>query len=131
MILNRLKEGMPLQIDATLCYAKGGCPPVPTDADRKIDSPYNTYKIERPPPDTDQDVSAVALRAALEPAPVAFKYYVSDANGQDLLRGHPLGAREERRQGARVATDAVRPARLATRGRVGHRAARRADPKGR
>ena len=27
---------MPLQIDATLCYAKGGCPPVPVDADKKI-----------------------------------------------------------------------------------------------
>ena len=48
VITNRLKEGMPLQIDATLCYAKGGCPPVPTDADRKIDSPYNTYKIDGP-----------------------------------------------------------------------------------
>ena len=73
---------MPLQIDATLCYAKGGCPPVPTDADRKIDSPYNTYKIKGLPPTPIKTVSEVALRAALDPAPVPYKYYVSDSNGK-------------------------------------------------
>ena len=82
VIVNRLKEGMLLQIDATLCYAKGGCPPVPSDADRKIDSPYNTYKVEGLPPTPIKTVSEVALRAALAPAPVPFKYYVSDANGK-------------------------------------------------
>jgi UPF0755 protein len=82
VIVNRLKDDMPLQIDATLCYAKGGCPPVPTDADRKIDSPYNTYKVKGLPPGPIKTVSEVALRAALNPAPVPFKYYVSDANGK-------------------------------------------------
>jgi peptidoglycan lytic transglycosylase G len=82
VIVNRLKDGMPLQIDATLCYAKGGCPPVPTDADRKIDSPYNTYKITGLPPTPIKTVSEVALRAALGPAPVPFLYYVSDKNGK-------------------------------------------------
>jgi UPF0755 protein len=82
VIVNRLKDGMPLQIDATLCYAKGGCPPVPTDADRKIDSPYNTYKIAGLPPTPIKTVSEVALRAALQSAPVPYKYYVSDANGK-------------------------------------------------
>ena len=42
---------MPLQIDATLCYAKGGAAGArrrrPTD---KIDSPYNTYKVAGLPP---------------------------------------------------------------------------------
>jgi len=82
VIVNRLKEGIPLQIDASLCYAKGGCPPVPTEADRKIDSPYNTYKIVGLPPTPVKTVSEVALRAALAPAPVPYKYYVSDANGK-------------------------------------------------
>jgi UPF0755 protein len=82
VIVNRLKEDMPLQIDATLCYAKGGCPPVPTDADRKIDSPYNTYKVKGLPPGPIKTVSEVALNAALHPAPVPYKYYVSDANGK-------------------------------------------------
>jgi UPF0755 protein len=82
VIVNRLKEDMPLQIDATLCYAKGGCPPVPTDADRKIDSPYNTYKVKGLPPTPIKTVSEVALRAAIAPAPVPFKYYVSDSHGK-------------------------------------------------
>jgi UPF0755 protein len=82
VITTRLKEDMPLQIDATLCYAKGGCPPVPTDDDRKIDSPYNTYKVKGLPPGPIETVSAVALQAAMNPAPVPFKYYVSDANGR-------------------------------------------------
>jgi UPF0755 protein len=82
VIVNRLKDDMPLQIDATLCYAKGGCPPVPTDADRKIDSPYNTYKFKGLPPGPIKTVSEVALRAALNPAAVDYKYYVSDANGK-------------------------------------------------
>jgi UPF0755 protein len=82
VITNRLKEGIPLQIDATLCYAKGGCPPVPTDADRKIESPYNTYKIGGLPPTPIRTVSEIALRSALQPAPVAYRYYVSDDEGK-------------------------------------------------
>ena len=82
VIVNRLKDAMPLQIDATLCYAKGGCPPVPTDADRKIDSPYNTYKNQGLPPTPIKTVSEVAMRAALTPAPVPYKYYVSDSHGK-------------------------------------------------
>ena len=82
VIVNRLKDDMPLQIDATLCYAKGGCPPVPTDEDRKIDSPYNTYKNKGLPPGPIKTVSEVAMRAALNPAPVPYRYYVSDANGK-------------------------------------------------
>jgi UPF0755 protein len=82
VIVTRLKDDMPLQIDATLCYAKGGCPPVPTDEDRKIDSPYNTYKNKGLPPGPLETVNEVSLRAAMNPAPVPFKYYVSDANGR-------------------------------------------------
>jgi UPF0755 protein len=82
VIVNRLHDDMPLQIDATLCYAKGGCPPVPTEQDRKIDSPYNTYKVKGLPPTPIKTVSEVALRAALNPAPVPYKYYVSDSHGK-------------------------------------------------
>jgi UPF0755 protein len=82
VIHNRLKQGMPLQIDATLCYAKGGCPPVPTNADRKIDSPYNTYKVNGLPPTPIRTVSETSLKAALAPANVPYLYYVSDKNGK-------------------------------------------------
>jgi UPF0755 protein len=82
VIVNRLRDKMPLQIDATLCYAKGGCPPVPVDADKKIDSPYNTYKVAGLPPTPIASVNASALSAAMNPAVAAYKYYVSDKNGK-------------------------------------------------
>ena len=82
VIVNRLRDKMPLQIDATLCYAKGGCPPVPDDADKKIDSPYNTYKVDGLPPTPIASVNASALAAAMAPAAAAYKYYVSDKNGK-------------------------------------------------
>ena len=82
VIVNRIRDKMPLQIDATLCYAKGGCPPVPVDADKKIDSPYNTYKVMGLPPTPIETITATALAAAMNPAPVPYKYYVSDKNGK-------------------------------------------------
>jgi UPF0755 protein len=83
VIYNRLDANMPLQIDSTLCYAKGGCPPSPTDADKQLDSPYNTYKIPGLPPTPIASVTEASLRAALNPADVGFLYYViSDENGK-------------------------------------------------
>ena len=71
VIANRLQRGMQLQIDATLCYAKGGCPPVPNNADKQIDSPYNTYKVFGLPPTPIMTVTEPALAAAAHPADVA------------------------------------------------------------
>ena len=83
VIRNRISDGMQLQIDSTLCYAKGGCPPTPTDADKAIDSPYNTYKIAGLPPTPIASVAEVALVAALNPSDVPYKFYVvSDASGK-------------------------------------------------
>ena len=76
VIGNRLRDGMPLQIDSTLCYAKGGCPPLPTNADKAIDSPYNTYKVTGLPPTPISGVTEASLRATVNPANVPFKYYV-------------------------------------------------------
>lgn len=84
VVYNRLRDGMQLQIDATLCYIKpGGCPPAPTDADKAIDSPYNTYKIAALPPTPISSVTEANLQAALAPADVPYKFYVvADANGK-------------------------------------------------
>ena len=83
VIYNRLKMGMPLQIDATLCYVKGGCPPVPTNADKQRVSPYNTYKVSGLPPTPIASVTQAALQAAMAPANVPYLYYViSDSSGK-------------------------------------------------
>jgi UPF0755 protein len=81
VILNRLRQGTPLQIDATLCYAKGGCPPVPTNADKQIDSPYNTYRTTGLPPTPIMTITDQSLRAALAPAKVPYLFYVTGNDG--------------------------------------------------
>ena len=81
VIYNRLKARMPLQIDATLCYAKGGCPPVPTNADKQLDSPYNTYRVQGLPPTPIMTVTEQSLRAALAPADVPYLFYVTGKDG--------------------------------------------------
>jgi UPF0755 protein len=77
VIYNRLARGMPLQIDATLIYARGN----PnnrklSDADKAIDSPYNTYAHTGLPPTPIASVSTASLKAALAPATSPYLYYV-------------------------------------------------------
>ncbi len=81
VMLNRIKQGTPLQIDATLCYAKGGCPPVPTNADKQLASPYNTYRVTGLPPTPIMTVTEQSLRAALAPASVPYLFYVTGKDG--------------------------------------------------
>jgi UPF0755 protein len=81
VIVNRLRRGIPLQVDATLCYAKGGCPPVPSNADKSIASPYNTYRVTGLPPTPIETVLAPALTAAVHPAAVPYLYYVTGSDG--------------------------------------------------
>jgi UPF0755 protein len=79
--LNRLRQDIPLQIDATLCYAKGGCPPVPSNADKAIASPYNTYAVHGLPPTPIMTVTQRSLDAALHPANVPYLFYVTGKDG--------------------------------------------------
>jgi UPF0755 protein len=81
VIVNRLKRQMQLQIDATLCFAKGGCPPVPSNADKQLDSPYNTYRVAGLPPTPIMTVTEQSLRAALAPANVPYLFYVTGKDG--------------------------------------------------
>lgn len=104
VIRNRLRDRMPLQIDSTLCYAKGGCPPVPTNADKSIDSPYNTYKVSGLPPTPIASVTETNLKAAMFPADVPYKFYVLiDANGKHkfatTLAEHEANVREAKAKG--------------------------------
>ena len=77
VIYNRLARGMPLQIDATLIYARGD----PrnrslSNKDKLINSPYNTYMHTGLPPTPIASVSAASLKAALAPASTQYLYYV-------------------------------------------------------
>ena len=104
VIHNRLEAGKPLQIDATVCFAKGGCNASPTAADLALDSPYNTYKIAGLPPTPISSVSVKSLQAAQNPAPVPYLYYVlSDKNGKHKFattqEEHDRNVEEARQKG--------------------------------
>lgn len=82
IIHNRLEIGMPLQIDATLQYAKGDETnwwPVPKSEDKKIDSPFNTYQNIGLPPTPIATPGKEAIKAALNPLRTDCLFYLHDS----------------------------------------------------
>ena len=83
VIYNRTREGMPLQIDATVLYALDRPKKELSLADLEIDSPYNTYENTGLPPGPICSPSRQSLEAATNPAQTDYLYYVLKANGED------------------------------------------------
>ena len=88
IIWNRLFIDMPLQIDATLQYAKveaGQSPntwwPVPRPADKFIDSPFNTYQNPGLPPAPIANPGVASVIAVLNPLPTDCIFYFHDRRG--------------------------------------------------
>ena len=69
-----------LQIDATLVYINGGN--VPTDADRAIDSPYNTYLYKGLPPGPIANPGMASIRAAMDPDDTSYFFYALGDDGK-------------------------------------------------
>lgn len=78
---NRLRIKMPLQVDATLEYAFPEHKTVITNADLKVDSPYNSYKFAGLPPTPINNPGAASIRAAFHPQSSPYLYYVYKGNG--------------------------------------------------
>lgn len=76
VIHGRLADGMRLDIDATLSYAKGDLTAIPLDVDRRSASPYNTYRIPGLPPGPISGVGSASLAAALAPEVTDVRFYV-------------------------------------------------------
>jgi len=74
---NRLLINMPLQSDATVSYGVNGNTFQTSAADRADDNPYNTYKYQGLPIGPISGVGALAIDAALNPAPGPWFYFVS------------------------------------------------------
>ncbi|MCL2807282.1 MAG: endolytic transglycosylase MltG [Coriobacteriia bacterium] len=78
VIYNRLKDGMKLQIDATVVYALGpsydGSPLLYVDLE--VDSPYNTYLHYELPAGPICSPSIQSIIAAAHPADTNYFYYV-------------------------------------------------------
>jgi UPF0755 protein len=104
VVENRLRQAMPLQIDATVLYARGGGTGPLTDADFALDSPYNTYRVPGLPPTPISTVTEASLTAALHPADVPYLYYVlTDTNGKHAFATtfaqHEANIADARRRG--------------------------------
>lgn len=76
VIHNRLREGMPLQIDATVQYALPEENRELTFDDYEFESPYNTYLHAGLPPTPIASPGLASLEAALNPADVDYLYFV-------------------------------------------------------
>jgi len=76
VIHGRLQDGMRLDIDATLSYAKGDLRAVPLAEDRTRDHPYNTYRIPGLPPGPISGVGRASLAAAADPEVTDLRFYV-------------------------------------------------------
>src|SRR6202042_643432 len=75
VILNRLANRMPLQMDSTVLYALGRDGGPVTAADEATRTPYNTYLNTGLTPTPICFPSAPALTAALNPPPGAWIYF--------------------------------------------------------
>jgi UPF0755 protein len=87
VVYNRLREGMPLGIDATIYYAVELQKQVPvyaqelTEAQLHTDSPYNTRLRKGLPPTPISNPGTASIEAAAHPAHVPYLYYVAAADG--------------------------------------------------
>jgi UPF0755 protein len=76
VILNRLKNDMPLQMDSTVLYAEGRDGGTVTSADLQTRTPYNTYLNKGLTPTPICFPSRAALQAALSPPVGSWLYFV-------------------------------------------------------
>ena len=82
VIYNRLAKSRPLEMDSTLQFALGKYGQRLLSEDKKVDSPYNTYKRAGLPPGPISSPGVASLRAAMAPADTDYLYFVSNADGQ-------------------------------------------------
>jgi hypothetical protein len=76
VIYNRLAQGMPLRIDATVRFATGNFDQPLTESELETDSPYNTYTNSGLPIGPIGNPGEDSLRAAAKPAKEDYLFYV-------------------------------------------------------
>lgn len=85
VFVNRLEKGMRLQSDPTVVYGiTNGSGPLGraiTRADLALQTPYNTYQIDRLPPGPICNPGKAAIAAVLNPVETRYLYFVADGTG--------------------------------------------------
>jgi len=80
VIWNRLRQGIPLGIDATLRYALNDYAKPLTASQLALDTPYNTRLHRGLPPTPISNPGVASMVAAAAPARVSYLYYVNKPN---------------------------------------------------
>jgi UPF0755 protein len=78
---NRLANGTPLGVDATLLYGLGRLTPEPTAPELAMNTPWNTRKHAGLPPGPISNPGKAALLACINPPKTNFLFYFTDRNG--------------------------------------------------
>lgn len=85
ILLKRLANNWPLQVDASLQYIigeKGEWWPIPTIFDKEISSPYNTYKNLGLTPTPIANSGIASIKAVINSRESDYWYYLHDSNGK-------------------------------------------------
>lgn len=77
VIYNRLRAGMPLQLDTTVLYAQRRHTLRVSERDTRVRSPYNTYLRPGLPPGPISNPGEQALAAAMRPAQGSWLWFVT------------------------------------------------------
>ncbi len=85
VIYNRLKKGMPLQMDGALNYGRYSHVKVTKRRIREDATRFNTYRYSGLPPWPVGSVSLDALKAAVKPAQTPYLYFVKGKNGRHIF----------------------------------------------
>ena len=74
---NRLAKGISLQLDTTVHYATGKFTLTTSEADTRINSPYNTYVVKGLPIGPIDSPGEAAIKAVLNPTPGPWLYFTT------------------------------------------------------
>jgi UPF0755 protein len=77
VIYNRLRDGMPLGIDATIRFATGNYTEPLTESELAIDSPYNSRTNVGLPPGPISNPGLASIEAAAHPPKTDYLFYVT------------------------------------------------------
>lgn len=85
IFLNRLKSGQALQACASLAFILGEIKPIYSEADTKIDSPYNTYLNRGLPYGPIANPGMLAIEAAIYPIETNYNYFLTPIGTKDMI----------------------------------------------
>lgn len=94
VMFNRLKTGMPLDIDASIEYALPEHKARLMFSDLRTPSPYNTYLHRGLPPGPICSPGVASIEAVLHPAKTSYLYYVAGPAGASIF-SHTLAQQDQ------------------------------------